>query len=170
MGPLAEFRGVARRLEPRGEAGGVTLLDDYAHNPPKVSAALGAVRERYPDARVLVLFQPHLYSRTRHLAHELGASLATADVVAVTDVYPAREEPLAGVTGKLVVDALSETPPGDAARMDADRGGRGRVPGEARAPRRRDPHRGSRRRRRRDPTTPGGARREARGACRRSRA
>jgi UDP-N-acetylmuramate--alanine ligase len=112
VGPLAEFRGVARRLEPRGEAGGVSLIDDYAHNPPKVRAALDAVRERHPNARVLVLFQPHLYSRTRHLAHELGASLATADVVAVTDIYAAREEPLAGVSGKLVVDALSDSRPG----------------------------------------------------------
>ena len=112
VGPLARFGGVGRRLETHGEAGGVTLIDDYAHNPPKVEAALAAVRERHPDARVLVLFQPHLYSRTRHLARELGSSLATADVVAVTDVYPAREEPLPGVTGKLVVDALAELRPG----------------------------------------------------------
>ncbi len=112
IGPLSAFRGVGRRLEARGEAGGVTLVDDYAHNPPKVAAALAAVRERYPDARVLVLFQPHLYSRTRHLARELAVSLARADAVAVSDVYPAREEPVAGVTGKLVVDALSEVRPG----------------------------------------------------------
>jgi UDP-N-acetylmuramate--alanine ligase len=110
--PLCEFRGVGRRLEVHGEPGGVTLVDDYAHNPPKVTAALAAVRERYPDARVLVLFQPHLYSRTRHLARELAAALADADAVAVTDVYPAREEPVAGITGKLVVDALSELRPG----------------------------------------------------------
>jgi UDP-N-acetylmuramate--alanine ligase len=62
--------------------------------------------------RLLVLFQPHLYSRTRHLAHELAAALAAADVVVVTDVYPAREEPVEGVTGKLVVDALAEKRPG----------------------------------------------------------
>jgi len=109
---LSEFRGVGRRLEVHGEPGGVTLVDDYAHNPPKIAAALAAVRERYPDARVLVLFQPHLYSRTRHLARELAASLAGADVVAVTDIYPAREEPVTGVTGKLVVDALGELRPG----------------------------------------------------------
>ena len=112
VGPLSEFRGVGRRLEVRGEIGGVTLVDDYAHNPPKVAAALGALRERYPEARLLVLFQPHLYSRTRHLAHELAESVAGADAVAVADVYPAREEPVAGVTGKLVVDALSEVRPG----------------------------------------------------------
>jgi UDP-N-acetylmuramate--alanine ligase len=103
---------VGRRLEVRGESRGVTLVDDYAHNPPKITAALAAVREHHPDARVLVLFQPHLYSRTRHLARELAVSLAGADAIAVTDVYRAREEPVPGVTGKLVVDALTELRPG----------------------------------------------------------
>jgi UDP-N-acetylmuramate--alanine ligase len=113
VGPLREFRGVRRRLEARGEAGGVALVDDYAHNPTKVAAALAAVRERHPDSRLLVLFQPHLYSRTRHLAHEFGSALAAADVVAVTDVYgSAREEPIPGVSGKLVVDAVCERRPG----------------------------------------------------------
>jgi len=112
VGPLTRFGGVGRRLETRGEARGVTLIDDYAHNPPKLDAALAAVRERHQEARVLVLFQPHLYSRTRHLAREFGSSLAAADVVAVTDIYPAREQPLPGVTGKLVVDALAELRPG----------------------------------------------------------
>jgi UDP-N-acetylmuramate--alanine ligase len=110
--PLREFRGVGRRLESHGDARGVALVDDYAHNPPKIAAALAAAREAHPDGRVLVLFQPHLYSRTRHLAHELGAALAAADVVAITDVYGAREQPVAGVTGKLVVDALSDARPG----------------------------------------------------------
>jgi len=109
---LREFRGVGRRLEEHGEVGGVSLVDDYAHNPAKVAAALSAVRERHPESRVLVLFQPHLYSRTRHLAHELGTALADADVVAVTDVYGAREDRVPGVTGKLVVDALGEQRPG----------------------------------------------------------
>jgi UDP-N-acetylmuramate--alanine ligase len=109
---LREFRGVGRRFEDHGEAGGVALVDDYAHNPAKVEAALAAVRERRPGGRILVLFQPHLYSRTRHLARELGAALSTADAVAVTDVYGAREAPVPGVTGKLVVDALAEHRPG----------------------------------------------------------
>jgi UDP-N-acetylmuramate--alanine ligase len=108
-GPLAEFRGVGRRLEPRGEAGGVTVLDDYAHHPAEIAATLAAVRN---DGRVLVLFQPHLFSRTRHLAQELGRALTGADAAAVADVYPAREEPVEGVTGKLVVDALVEARPG----------------------------------------------------------
>jgi UDP-N-acetylmuramate--alanine ligase len=106
---LAGFTGVARRLERKGEAGGVELFDDYAHNPAKVAAALEALRD---GRRLVVLFQPHLFSRTRHSARELAAALAAAQVVAVTDVYPAREEPVAGVTGKLVVDALAEIRPG----------------------------------------------------------
>ena len=103
---LREFRGAGRRFELRG-GDGVRVYDDYAHNPAKIAAALAAARELGPS-RVLVLFQPHLYSRTRYLAHELAAALAPADVVAVTDVYAAREEPVAGVSGKLVVDALAE--------------------------------------------------------------
>jgi UDP-N-acetylmuramate--alanine ligase len=108
-GPLAEFRGAGRRLEPRGEAGGVTVLDDYAHHPAEIEATLAAARN---GRRVLALFQPHLFSRTRHLAGELGRALSLADAVAVADVYPAREQPLEGVTGKLVVDALVEARPG----------------------------------------------------------
>lgn len=106
---LAEFRGAARRLERRGEAGDVEVYDDYAHHPAEIAATLEALRN---GGRVLVLFQPHLYSRTRHLARELAAALATADVVAVTDVYAAREEPVEGVSGKLIVDALAERRPG----------------------------------------------------------
>jgi UDP-N-acetylmuramate--alanine ligase len=106
---LAEFTGAGRRMEQRGHAGGVAIYDDYAHHPAEVAATLAAARDR---GRVLVLFQPHLYSRTRHLARELAEALSAADVVAVTDVYPAREQPLADVTGKLIVDALAERRPG----------------------------------------------------------
>jgi UDP-N-acetylmuramate--alanine ligase len=108
---LARFEGVGRRFERVGEAGGVTVYDDYAHNPAKLRAALETARGK-TGGRLLVLFQPHLYSRTQHLARELGGELAAADVVAVTDVYAARELPLEGVTGKLVVDALSDARPG----------------------------------------------------------
>jgi UDP-N-acetylmuramate--alanine ligase len=108
-GVLAEFRGAARRLEHRGRVRDAEVYDDYAHHPAEIAATLDALKN---GGRLLVLFQPHLYSRTRHLAAELAVALATADVVAVTDVYPAREQPVEGVTGKLVVDALSDLRPG----------------------------------------------------------
>ncbi len=106
---IREFRGVGRRLEQHGEAGGVTLIDSYAHHPAEIAADIAAARD---GGRVLVLFQPHLYSRTRHLAHEFGVALASADAVAVSDVYRAREDPVPGVTGKLIVDAVAEARPG----------------------------------------------------------
>jgi UDP-N-acetylmuramate--alanine ligase len=109
---LREFRGVGRRFELRGEAAGVTVYDEYAHHPAEVAAALSGARDARPGRRVLALFQPHLYSRTRYLAREFGAALSRADVVAVTEIYPAREEPLEGVSGKLVADALAEVRPG----------------------------------------------------------
>jgi len=112
LAALQEFRGAGRRLEARGEEGGVRVVDDYGHHPAELEAALLAARELAGDGRLLVLFQPHLYSRTRHLDHELAAALALADVACVTDVYPAREAPLPGVTGKLVVERLSELRPG----------------------------------------------------------
>src|SRR5262249_14529041 len=104
---LARFSGTGRRFEVE-EAGGLTIVADYGTPRRETAATIEAVRERFGDRRLRVLFQPHLYSRTRHLAPELAAALAAADDVAVTDVYPAREAPVAGVTGKLVVDALSD--------------------------------------------------------------
>jgi UDP-N-acetylmuramate--alanine ligase len=106
---LVEFQGAGRRLEPRGEAGGVTVLDSYAHHPAELAADLAAVRN---GGRLLALFQPHLYSRTLHLAHGFAEALAAADAVCVTEIYPAREEPLAGVTGRLIVNELAEIRPG----------------------------------------------------------
>jgi UDP-N-acetylmuramate--alanine ligase len=106
---LAEFTGAGRRLELRGEAGGVEVYDDYAHHPAELEATLAAARD---GGRLLVLFQPHLYSRTRHLSFELARALAAADAVAVTEVYAARERPVANVSGKLVVDALADRRPG----------------------------------------------------------
>jgi UDP-N-acetylmuramate--alanine ligase len=104
---LARFTGTGRRFEVH-EARGRIVVDDYGHHPAEVAAAIAAARERFPERTVRVLFQPHLYSRTRHLADEFGDALATADDVTVVDVYPAREEPVPGVTGKLIVDALSD--------------------------------------------------------------
>ena len=106
---LLEFRGAARRLEARGEAGGVTVLDSYAHHPAELAADLAAIRN---GGRVLALFQPHLYSRTLHLAHGFAEALAGADAACVTEIYAAREEPLPGVSGRLIVDELARRCPG----------------------------------------------------------
>lgn len=103
---LARFTGTGRRFEVH--EGDVTIVDDYGHHPTEIARTIEAARERFPNARLRVLFQPHLYSRTRHLADDLGEALAAADDVTVTDVYPARERSVPGVTGKLVVDALSD--------------------------------------------------------------
>ena len=105
---LAEYRGVERRFQALGEARGVVVVDDYAHNPAKVAAALATARVAYPRRRIIAAFQPHLFSRTRDFAREFGASLATADVVFLTEIYPAREQPMPGVTSGLVADALKD--------------------------------------------------------------
>jgi UDP-N-acetylmuramate--alanine ligase len=109
---LRRFRGAGRRLEPRGQSGGVRFVDDYGHHPAEIGATLDAARKLAGEGRVLVLFQPHLYSRTLHLATELAAALALSDLACVTEVYPAREKPIEGVTGKLVIDRLCELRPG----------------------------------------------------------
>jgi UDP-N-acetylmuramate--alanine ligase len=108
---LADFRGVRRRLEVKGERCGVRIYDDYAHHPTEVRAALSALRELEPT-RLVAVFQPHLYSRTKVFATQFGAALALADEIAVLDVYPAREEPvgpLAGVSGLDVARAAADS-------------------------------------------------------------
>lgn len=102
---LAAYRGTQRRFQRVGRAREITVVDDYAHHPTEVAAALDAAHQTRPAGRVIAVFQPHLYSRTAALAPELGAALAAADVTVVTDVYGAREQPVPGVTGQLVVDA-----------------------------------------------------------------
>lgn len=107
---LASFPGVHRRLERKGSRGPVHIYDDYAHHPTEVRAALAALREQGPS-RLVAVFQPHLYSRTKALAEEFGAALSAADEAIVLDVYPAREEPvgeLAGVSGLQVAQAAAE--------------------------------------------------------------
>lgn len=109
-GALADFPGVHRRLELKGACGGTQVYDDYGHHPTEVRAALSALRELQPE-RLIAVFQPHLYSRTKALAEGFGAALALADEVVVLDVYAAREEPvgtLAGVSGLLVARATAE--------------------------------------------------------------
>jgi UDP-N-acetylmuramate--alanine ligase len=108
---LADFRGVRRRLEVKGERNGVRIYDDYAHHPTEVRAALSALRELNPT-RLVAVFQPHLYSRTKVFATQFGAALALADEIAVLDIYPAREEPigpLAGVSGLDVARAAADS-------------------------------------------------------------
>jgi UDP-N-acetylmuramate--alanine ligase len=104
---LAAFDGVRRRFEFRGRVGGVAVYDDYAHHPSKVAAQLRAARQVVDGhGRVVVAFQPHLYSRTRDFAAEFGAALGLADEVVVLDVYGAREDPQPGVSGALIADAV----------------------------------------------------------------
>jgi UDP-N-acetylmuramate--alanine ligase len=107
---LGRFAGVGRRFERRGEAGGALVVDDYAHNPTKLEAAIAAARAERPR-RLMVCFQPHLYSRTQAVAERLGTALAAADAVVVCEIYPAREEPIDGVTSALVVDAARAARP-----------------------------------------------------------
>lgn len=101
---LEAFTGVHRRFEVKGEVEGVTVVDDYAHHPTEIRATLEAVHEGWPDRRVLVAFQPHLYSRTRDFLEEFARSFFNADVLVVTDVYPAREDPIPGIDGEVIAD------------------------------------------------------------------
>ena len=125
---LVEFSGAGRRLEEKGEAGGVRVLDSYAHHPLEIAADIAALGEAgrsggkatgsrpgdpaYGGGRVIALFQPHLYSRTLHLAHGFATALAHAHAACITDVYPAREQPIDGVDGRLIVEELAAVRPG----------------------------------------------------------
>ncbi|HEY5882509.1 MAG TPA: UDP-N-acetylmuramate--L-alanine ligase [Nakamurella sp.] len=116
---LASYEGVRRRFELKGVAGGVTVYDDYAHHPTEVAAQLAAARGVVPaGGRLVVVFQPHMYSRTQTFAAEFGTALAAADLVVVLDVYGAREDPRPGVTGEIVASAV---PAGPAVRYHPDR-------------------------------------------------
>ncbi|MFI9785800.1 UDP-N-acetylmuramate--L-alanine ligase [Kitasatospora sp. NPDC051984] len=102
---LGAYTGVRRRLQLKGEARGVQVIDSYAHHPTEMAADLEAIREAAGDGRVLVVFQPHLFSRTQQLAEEMGQALALADGSVVLDIYPAREDPIPGVTAELIIDS-----------------------------------------------------------------
>jgi UDP-N-acetylmuramate--alanine ligase len=108
---LAAFRGVERRFQIRGRSGGVTVIDDYAHHPTEVKATLAAARPG-PWDRVVAVFQPHRYTRTAAFYKEFGDAFADADRIVITDVYGAGEEPVPGVSGKLIADAICERLPG----------------------------------------------------------
>jgi UDP-N-acetylmuramate--alanine ligase len=101
---LARFSGVFRRFQVKADAHDTIIVDDYAHHPTEVKATLQAARSGWKDKRLVAVFQPHLYSRTQQLADDFGMSFFDADVLVVTDVYPSREQPIAGVSGKLIAD------------------------------------------------------------------
>ncbi len=103
---LANVQGVRRRFERVGEANGVTVIDDYAHHPTEISATLAAARVVFPGRRLVVAFQPHLYSRTRDFAREFACSLCAGDAVFLTEIYPAREMPIPGVDAGLIAGAF----------------------------------------------------------------
>ncbi|MDZ7773097.1 MAG: cyanophycin synthetase [Balneolaceae bacterium] len=105
---LERFEGVFRRFQLKAETDGVMVIDDYAHHPTEVQATLSAARKGWKDRRIVAVFQPHLYSRTRELYEEFGSSFFDAEVCVITDVYPSREEPIEGVNGKLIADAARE--------------------------------------------------------------
>jgi UDP-N-acetylmuramate--alanine ligase len=103
---LAGFTGVERRFQRLGTVAGVLVVDDDAHHPTEITATLAAARAAYPGRRIIAAFQPHLYSRTRDFAREFGQALAAADAVFLTAIYPAREQPIAGVDAGLIATAL----------------------------------------------------------------
>ncbi|WP_128981089.1 UDP-N-acetylmuramate--L-alanine ligase [Streptomyces roseicoloratus] len=102
---LTAYTGVGRRLQLKGEAAGVQVIDSYAHHPTEMTADLEAMRGAAGASRLLVVFQPHLFSRTQELGREMGEALALADGSVVLDIYPAREDPIPGVTSELIIDA-----------------------------------------------------------------
>jgi UDP-N-acetylmuramate--alanine ligase len=121
---LAEFEGVGRRFERLGEHGGVAVVDDYAHHPSELAATLSAARQAFPSRRLVAVFQPHLYSRTEAHGEAMGEALAEADLVFVTEVYAAREQPIAGVSGRRVAEAARRA--GADARFEPARAAVGR--------------------------------------------
>ena len=104
---LAQFQGVGRRFERLGEFSGVAVVDDYAHHPSELAATLSAARQAFPGRRLVAVFQPHLYSRTAAHGQAMGEALAVADLVFVTEIYAAREQPIPGVSGQQVADAAT---------------------------------------------------------------
>ena len=105
---LERYEGVFRRFQLKAEIDDIMVIDDYAHHPTEVQATLDAARSGWEDRRIIAVFQPHLYSRTQNLYKEFGLSFFDAEVCVITDVYPSREEPIEGVTGKLIADAAKE--------------------------------------------------------------
>src|SRR4029078_3958135 len=103
---LAKFMGVDRRFQILGHFSGAIIVDDYAHHPTEIRATLSAARRGYPDRRVVALFQPHLYSRTRDFARDFAEALRGADVAFVAPIYAARERPIEGISARMIADAV----------------------------------------------------------------
>ena len=104
---LATLQGAERRFQRLGAPHGVEVIDDYAHHPTEIRATLSAARAAFGDRRIVACFQPHLFSRTRDFAREFGEALAMADAIFLCDIYPAREQPMPGVTSQLIADAAA---------------------------------------------------------------
>jgi UDP-N-acetylmuramate--alanine ligase len=107
-GSLKNFESVGRRLEKRGEKNGAFWIDDYGHHPTEIKAALSALKERYPDRNLVVVFQPHRYSRTKLLLKEFGGSFGDASEVVLLPIYPAGEKPMAGVGSQKLLPFLKK--------------------------------------------------------------
>jgi len=104
---LRQFGGVERRFQHLCDIAGLSIVDDYAHHPTEIAATLQAARASYPGRRIVAAFQPHLFSRTRDFSEAFGQSLSFADAVFLTEIYPAREKPIAGITSDLIAASLS---------------------------------------------------------------
>lgn len=106
---IKAFSGVERRFELRHQLNNILFYDDYAHHPTEINATLSAVRTLFPERRLLAIFQPHLFSRTKDFAEGFAASLQAADKVYIADIYPAREKPIWGVTSKMIVKMMKDS-------------------------------------------------------------
>jgi UDP-N-acetylmuramate--alanine ligase len=104
---LNRFGGVERRFQHLCDVAGLTIVDDYAHHPTEIAATIQAARASYPGRRIVAAFQPHLFTRTRDFSEAFGEVLAVADAVFLTEIYPAREQPIEGVTSDLIASAMS---------------------------------------------------------------
>jgi UDP-N-acetylmuramate--alanine ligase len=113
---LADFRGVGRRFEVRGEVNGATIVDDYGHHPTEIKATLSGARNRYPDQKIWAVLQPHTYSRTKTLLSEFATAFVEADHVIVTAIFASRERDTLGISNQDVVDRMNHP---DARAIDA---------------------------------------------------
>ncbi|MDD5686813.1 MAG: UDP-N-acetylmuramate--L-alanine ligase [Elusimicrobia bacterium] len=114
---LFDFNGVGRRLEKKGNYKNVVFIDDYGHHPTEIKATLSAVRSVNPDSRVLVLFQPHRYTRTKFLKDQFGTAFVDADMVRVLDIYAASEEPIPGISSQTIIDSIKKESKKDVTKL-----------------------------------------------------